>query len=155
MRHLIFKLALPLTIIIMAVFTKWWLVLPVDGGNTVMSGFPFPFIADGWHTSLSYQIFIIEFSADFFIQLILWTLIVFLTDKYLLIIKIPKFLNIILWGMAIIISGLAVSIASMPDQIIKLKRDWEIQEVLHSGYQFIWEEKPGQHQLFHHSKQIQ
>lgn len=144
MKYLIFKLALPLTIIIMAVFTKWWLVLPVDGGNTVMSGFPFPFIADGWHTSLSYQIFITEFLADFFIQLLLWTLILFLINKYLFIIKIPKFLNIITWGLAIIISGLAVSIASMPDQIILLKRDWEIQAVLNSGYQFIWEEQSGQ-----------
>lgn len=144
MKYLIFKLALPLTIIIMAVFTKWWLVLPVDGGNTVMSGFPFPFIADGWHTSLSYQIFITEFLADFFIQLLLWTLILFLINKYLFIIKIPKFLNIIIWGLAIIISGLAVSIASMPDQIIRLKRDWEIQAVLNSGYQFIWEKQSGQ-----------
>lgn len=144
LKYLIFKLALPLTIIIMAVFTKSWLVLPVDGGNTVMSGFPFPFIADGWHTSLSYQIFITEFLADFFIQLLLWTLILFLINKYLFIIKIPKFLNIIIWGLAIIISGLAVSIASMPDQIIRLKRDWEIQAVLNSGYQFIWEKQSGQ-----------
>lgn len=144
LKYLIFKMALPLTIIIMAVFTKSWLVLPVDGGNTVMSGFPFPFIADGWHTSLSYQIFITEFLADFFIQLLLWTLILFLINKYLFIIKIPKFLNIIIWGLAIIISGLAVSIASMPDQIIRLKRDWEIQAVLNSGYQFIWEEQSRQ-----------
>ncbi|KFF27152.1 hypothetical protein IW16_07810 [Chryseobacterium vrystaatense] len=144
MKYLIFKMALPLTIIIMAVFTKSWLVLPVDDGNTVMSGFPFPFIADGWHTSLSYQIFITEFLADFFIQLLLWTLILFLINKYLFIIKIPKFLNIIIWGLVIIISGLAVSIASMPDQIIRLKRDWEIQAVLNSGYQFIWEEQSRQ-----------
>ncbi|WP_051890004.1 hypothetical protein [Chryseobacterium vrystaatense] len=144
LKYLIFKMALPLTIIIMAVFTKSWLVLPVDDGNTVMSGFPFPFIADGWHTSLSYQIFITEFLADFFIQLLLWTLILFLINKYLFIIKIPKFLNIIIWGLVIIISGLAVSIASMPDQIIRLKRDWEIQAVLNSGYQFIWEEQSRQ-----------
>ncbi|SHF23779.1 hypothetical protein SAMN02787073_1761 [Chryseobacterium vrystaatense] len=144
LKYLIFKMALPLTIIIMVVFTKSWLVLPVDGGNTVMSGFPFPFIADGWHTSLSYQIFITEFLADFFIQLLLWTLILFLINKYLFIIKIPKFLNIIIWGLVIIISGLAVSIASMPDQIIRLKRDWEIQAVLNSGYQFIWEEQSRQ-----------
>jgi len=136
--------SVPLTVIAMTLFTKRWLVLPVDGGNTAMSGFPFPFIANGWHTSLSYQIFITEFLADFFIQLLLWTLILFLTHKYLFTVKIPKFLNIIIWGLAIIISGLAVSIASMPDQIIRLKRDWEIQTVLNSGYTFIWEEQPRQ-----------
>ncbi|WP_223607058.1 hypothetical protein [Chryseobacterium sp. OSA05B] len=103
--------SVPLTVIAMTLFTKWWFVLPVDAGNTAMSGFPFPFIADGWHTSLSYQIFITEFLADFFIQILLWTLILFLIHKYLFTVKIPKFLNITIWGLAIIISGLAVSIA--------------------------------------------
>lgn len=128
----------------MTLFTKRWLVLPVDAGNTSMSGFPFPFIADGWHTSLSYQIFIIEFLADFFIHLLLWTLILFLINKYLFAIKIPKVLNSIIWGLAIIISGLAIFIASMPDQIIQLKRDWDIQTLVNSGYRFIWQEQPRQ-----------
>ncbi|MCT2561125.1 hypothetical protein [Chryseobacterium herbae] len=136
--------SVPLTVIAMALFTKWWMVIPVDGSNTSMSGFPFPFIADGWHTSLSYQIFITEFLADFFTQLLLWTLILFLTHKYLFDVKIPKVLNSIIWGLAIIISGLAIFIGSMPNQIIQLKRDWEIQTVLNSGYQFIWEDQPRQ-----------
>jgi hypothetical protein len=141
MKRLAFQSA-PLTVITMTFFTKWWLVFPVDGANTAMLGFPFPFIADGWHTSLSYQIFIVEFLSDFFIELLLWTLILFLTNKYLFTVKIPKLLNIIIWGLGIIISGLAVSIASMPDQIIRLKRDWEIQTVQNSEYKFIWEQQP-------------
>lgn len=143
MKHILIP-SVQLTIIVMAIFTKWWLVLPVDGGNTSMSGFPFPFIANGWHTSLSYQIFIIEFLADFLIHLLLWTLILFLINKYLFTLKIPKVLNIIIWGLVIIISGSAIFIAAMPDQVIKLKRDWEIQTLLNSGYHFIWEEQPRQ-----------
>ena len=61
-------LILPLSIISLTIFTKWWYILPVDAPDSMMYGFPIPYSCNGWHTSLSYQIFIFEFIVDLLIH---------------------------------------------------------------------------------------
>lgn len=140
MKRLVLSLIIPLTIISLFVFTKWWYVLPVDAPDTMMMGFPLPYISDGWHTSMSLQIFIAEFFIDLIIHFSLWFLIIFFIHQYIVRINIPKFLAIALWIITTVTLSLAIFIAAMPDQIIKFKRDWDMQ-VIDTGYKFIWQQQ--------------
>ena len=50
--------------------------MPVDAPDTMMTGFPFAFVGDGWFTSMSIQLFVIELCIDFIIYLLFWFVIV-------------------------------------------------------------------------------
>jgi len=138
MKQLIWKLVLPLTVISFSIFTKWWYVLPVDAPDTMMSGFPLIWVSDGWHTSLSLQIFVTELIVNLLVYFFFWLCIVFLINRFLVKIRIPKLILI----PTFIISGLiclgGLLIGSMSEHIYKPKRDFDI-EVLTSGYKFIWQ----------------
>jgi len=136
-KYLTWRLILPLTIVSFGTFTKWWYVLPVDAPDTMMIGFPLAFISDGWHTSMSLQIFIFEFVLDFLIYFLFWFLFIILIDRYLARIKIAKTLTGILWIFSTIIFSVAIFIASFPEQIFEMKRDWDMQ-VLVTGYKLTW-----------------
>ena len=92
MKQLTWRLILPLTIISFGVFTKWWYVLPVDAPDTMMAGFPLAFVCDGWHTSMSLQIFAFELMFDFLIYFSFWFLLIIFINRYLLRIKIDNML---------------------------------------------------------------
>lgn len=64
MKQLTLKLIIPLTVISFAIFTKWWYALPADAPDTMFHGFPFPFVCEGWHSSMTLQ---------FLLQNLLWT----------------------------------------------------------------------------------
>mgnify|MGYP003564452864 CR=1 FL=1 len=136
MRKLIIRYAIPLTLISFSTFTKWWFVLPVDAPSSMMTGFPIPFLCNGWHTSMSYQIFILELFFDLLFYLTCWTILLFMINRFK---KIPinRYLTISLF----VISGLSVApplfIASMPEHIFTIKRDFDIQ-VLDSGFRHRW-----------------
>lgn len=78
LKQLIWKLILPLTIVSFTTLTKWWYVLPVDAPDTMMIGFPFAFVADGWFTSMSLQIFLVEFTIDLAIYFLFWFMLIFM-----------------------------------------------------------------------------
>ena len=137
MKQVTWRLILPLTIISFGVFTKWWYVLPVDAPDTMMAGFPLAFVSDGWHTSMSLQIFLAEFTIDFLVYFLFWFLLIFFIDHYLTQIKIRKILTGILWTLSALIFTIAIIIASMPEQIIKIKRDWDMQVIM-IGYKPTW-----------------
>jgi len=143
MNQLTWRLVLPLTVISFATFTKWWYVLPVDAPDTMMAGFPLPFVSDGWHTSMSLQIFLAEFIIDFLIYFLFWFLLIFFIDHYLARVKIHRLLTWTLWTLSTLIFTIAILIASMPDQIIRVKRDWDMQ-VIETGYKLIWKHQEGQ-----------
>ena len=130
-------LILPVTIISFGTFTKWWYVLPDDAPDTMMSGFPLAFISDGWHTSMSLQIFILELVVDFLFYFLIWFLLIILIHHYIIQIKIAKILTGILWILSTIIFVFAIWISSLPDQVFKIKRDWNMQ-VLVTGFKFVW-----------------
>ncbi|MBP0613959.1 hypothetical protein J8J42_13040 [Chryseobacterium sp. cx-311] len=138
MKQLTLKLVIPLTVISFATFTKWWYVLPVDAPDTMFSGFPLPFVCEGWHTSLSLQIFVTEFTIDLLTYFLFWLALVFCIDRFLTKIIPHKILTITLWtltGLVIIGSGL---IASNPDNIFYVKRPFDM-ETMETGYKFIWQ----------------
>ena len=143
LKQFAWHIILPLTIISFATFTKWWYVLPDDAPDTMMAGFPLAFVSDGWHTSMSLQIFLFEFIVDFLIYFLFWFLLIFIIDRYLTQIKVSKILRMLLWTLSALIFTVAIIIASMPDQIIKVKRDWDMQ-IMTTGYKLTWknQERP-------------
>lgn len=138
MKQLTWRLILPVSVISFATFTKWWYTLPVDAPDTLYSGFPFPFVGEGWHTSMSLQIFILEFLIDFFIYFLFWFILVFLIHRFLTKLCLHKILTIAIWSIAGLIICGAVFIASFPDNIFYLTRTYEM-EVMETGYKPIWQ----------------
>ena len=136
-KQLTWRLTLPLTIISFGTFTKWWYVLPVDAPDTMMIGFPLAFVSDGWHTSMSLQIFVLEFLFDFLVYFLFWFLLIAIIKRHLTQIKFFKILTGVLWTLSAIIIAFSVWIASFPEQIFKLKRDWDMQ-VMVTGYKATW-----------------
>ena len=134
---LTFNLVLPLTIISFGTATKWWYVLPDDAPDTMMFGFPLPFVGDGWFTSMSHQIFLFEFAFDFLIYFLFWFILLFTINRYLKEIRIPKFLTGILWVLSAIIFTVSVWFVSYPEQLFKLNRDWNM-KIMVTGYKLTW-----------------
>lgn len=137
----LFKLALPTTIVSMFLVTKWWYALPVDGPDKLHWGFPFAFMGEGFHTSMSFQFFILEFLADFSIYFMSWILVFYIFFRFYPKIKVPKILTKIIISIAIILSMAFAIIVSMSNPLYHSRRgyDWKI---LDTGYVFLWQETP-------------
>ena len=138
MKQLTWKLVLPLTIMSFATFTKWWYVLPVDGPDTMMTGFPLPFVCPGWHTSMSLQIFLTEFMIDILVFFVFWFLTTFCINRYLKKLRVGKRLTIILLTISGLVVTGAVIIASNSDNTFRTERPWDM-EVMTTDYKFIWQ----------------
>lgn len=138
MKQLTWKLILPLTVISFGTITKWWYALPVDAPDTLYSGFPFPFVGDGWHTSMSLQIFVLELFADFLIYFLFWFTVIFCVNKFWTKIKTNKIVTIGLWTISGLIIIGASCIASFPEHIFYIKRPYDM-EIMETGFKFVWE----------------
>jgi hypothetical protein len=138
MKLLTLKLVLPLTVISFMIFTKWWYVFPDDAPDIILWGFPFPYAGDGFHTSMSLQIFAFELFIDFLIYFVFWFLIIFSINRFVIKINIRRILTITL----LIIAGFVVIgslfIICMPENILLVKRDFKV-EIKETGYKFIWQ----------------
>ena len=137
MKRLTWCLVLPLTMISFGTLTKWWYVLPVDAPDTLMSGFPFAFVADGWFTSMSIQLFVIELCADLLIYFLFWFLIVFLIKRVWTQLTFSKILTRVFWTLAILTITFWTFIFTISEKNVKLTRDWDMR-VLVTGYKFTW-----------------
>jgi hypothetical protein len=135
MKKLIWQLIIPLTVISFEMFTKWWFVLVEDGPDEILTGFPLPYFCSGWHTSLSLQFFVTELIIDFFTYFTFWFLIIFLVNKYVYTFKPHKIRTRILLISSSLILALNILIASNPDNIFTVKRDFKTQ-VLETGFKF-------------------
>lgn len=140
MKKITLQLILPLTIISFFIFTKWWFTLPVDAPKTIFFGFPFPFLCNGWHTSMSLQIFIIEFLVDLLIYFSFWFILVFCINRYVIVIKVNRIFTAILLSASILICILCIWIASFRENVFDVKRNFDI-KILETGYKFIWQPK--------------
>ena len=140
MKQLTWKLVLPLTVISFEIFTKWRYVLVEDGPATIMLGFPLAFVCDGWHTSLSLQIFITEFIIDLLTYLVFWFLLIFGIDRFLIKISVHKILTISLLVLTGLIITATIMIASMPNHVYQARRDFDV-KVMVTGYKFIWQQQ--------------
>ena len=142
MKKLIWQLILPLTIISFACFTKWWYVYPIDAPGSVLEGFPLPYVCNGWHTSLSLQIFIAELIIDLFVYFSFWFVLVLFIDKYLFKITVHRFLTKVVLILSCLIIALYVLFAINPDNIFYFRRNFDM-EIIDMGYGFIWEKAKG------------
>lgn len=130
MNRLQFSLAIPLTIILFATVTKWWYVIPEDAPDTPLFGFPFPFVCNGWHTSLSLQIFVLEFIVDILFYYFIVKLVLFFVDRFWLKNKFSSGFLIAVWVMA----GFIITISGFwvvnPDNLFFIKRpfDFDVKE---------------------------
>jgi prepilin signal peptidase PulO-like enzyme (type II secretory pathway) len=140
MKSLTFKIVIPLTIISLATLTKWWYALPVDAPDTMFTGFPFPFVCDGWHTSLSLQIFVTEFIADLLTYFLFWFIVIFSINRFAVKLKVDKAITIGLWTLSGLIMAFATLLASNKDNLFYVKRPFKM-EVMETGFQFGWEHK--------------
>lgn len=144
MKQLIYKLIVPLTIISLAICTKEWYVLPVDAPHSVLSGFPLPYVCNGWHTSLSYQYFLVEFIIDCFVYFLFWFSIIMGINRFVITVKMPNFLTKTLLATTIFIIGVSFLFISNSDNLFYLKRDFDI-EIIKTNYICIWEDKIDYH----------
>ncbi len=97
MKKLRLTLVLPLSIIALAVFRVRWYVKPFDARDSYLYGFPFPSLAEAWHTSGAYQVFLLEFILNFLFYVVCFRLMVALIERYLFRIQVPKFIPVVLW----------------------------------------------------------
>lgn len=140
MKKLLWKLILPLTVISIMIFTKWRYALVVDGPDEIFTGFPFAFVCSGWHTSLSLQIFVLEFVANLLIYFLIIFLLVYTIDRLVIKINVPRLASIpliVFSSLIVILSGL---VALNPDNIYYLKRDFDI-EIMETGFKFVWQKQ--------------
>lgn len=141
MKILTLKLVLPLTVISFMIFTKWWHVFPVDGPDIILWGFPFPFAGDGFHTSMSLQIFVFELIIDFLIYFVFWFLIIFSINRFVIKVNIRRILIITLFIIAGFVLIGSLIIMSLPENMFLVKRDFKV-EIKETGYKFIWQNQP-------------
>jgi len=139
MKSYIAKCIIPLTIISFACFTKWWYTLPLDAPDTMFAGFPLPYVCEGWHTSMSLQIFISEFIIDLLVYFSFWYLLIFLINRYVGRITINKITSIGLWSITLLTIIGTSFIAFDTNNIYYVKRPFKI-EIIETGYKFIWQQ---------------
>ncbi len=138
MKKLILQLIIPLTLLSFAFITKWWYADIVDGSDEILIGFPLPYTCPCWHTSLCSQFFVMEFFVDLFCYFLLWFIIVFLVNNYLIKLKLNKALTITLYCLTILLSLGNTILAFNTEYVIRTKRNVEI-NILETGYQFMWQ----------------
>jgi len=135
------RVVFPVTIISMFLVTKWWYALPVDGPDKMYWGFPFVFMGEGFHTSMSYQFFMLEFLADFTIYFFFWMILIYFFYRLLPNIRVHRNISKILWSLTLIfIFGFGI-IVGTSNSIFKTKRDYDY-TVMVTGYVFIWQSTP-------------
>ena len=138
MKSLTLKLVIPITIISFATLTKWWYTLPDDAPDTIFTGFPFPFVCNGWHTSLSLQIFVGPLILDLLTYFICWLVLFYCFNRYITKLKTHKLVTISLWTVSIYIVTFATLIAADKNNLFYLKQPYKM-EVMETGFQFGWQ----------------
>lgn len=130
------KITIPLTLISFTIFTKWWYVLPVDGTDQMMFGFPFPHLRQGGN-SMEFVISVRNLIINLLVYFWFWFVIFFVIHKFLFKIKASKFLTIPLWILTFLIL-LANTFIFYLDGRFEWKCDYEM-EIMETGYHFIWD----------------
>ena len=149
MKQLSYKLVFPLTVISFFIFTKWWYTLPVDAPDTIFIGFPLPYLCDGWHTSLSLQVFLFEFFIDLLLYFLCWFVLVYLINRFLITIKIRRGLAIFLLSVSGLIIFFSIWVVSFEENLFYFKRGFTM-EIMETGYKFIWQSQERPDYLKYH-----
>lgn len=141
MKQMTINLTLPLTIISMFCITKWWFALPIDGPEKFYWGFPFPFLGEGFHTSMSLQFFVLEFLADFMLYFTVVKLLALACTKWHPTFQTPKIFTKTVWVLTFILFTGFSFIVSTSNPIFKIKRNYDWR-VIETGYIFIFQATP-------------
>ncbi len=139
-RHAL-KLIVPFSIISLVILTKWWYAIPVDGPDKLYWGFPFPFMGEGFHTSMSLQLFVFELVVDFLSYFLIWCILFFFFHIVFQVKSISKILIKFSWSLALLCVLGFVILISASNPVIRLRRDYDWQ-LLKTGYVFIWQKTP-------------
>lgn len=135
------KFILPWSVISFALITKWWHAIPLDGPDKLFWGFPFPFMGEGFHTSMSLQIFVLEMLADFLIYLLFWTLVFWKISPERLMGKWYNFSWKSLWTMAMVMVTGFILLVSVSDPVFRIRRPYPI-KIMNTGYKWLWKRTP-------------
>jgi hypothetical protein len=135
------QLVMPITILLFALFTKWWNVLPVDAPYTVYRGFPFPYAGRAWHTSGALQIFVLEFIADLLVYFLFVFCFVLFVNSLFKKRKPHKMLTITLWSLSLVVLSIGLLIGANKDNLFYLKRPYEM-KIKKTGFEFWWDKNP-------------
>lgn len=141
MKQLIIKLAAALSLISMFLLTKWWYAVPVDGPDKLYWGFPFAFMGEGFHTSMSYQLFLIEFIANFAVYFTFWIILYLSVNKWLPNIKLHSLIFKIIWSLALLLCIGFGGLISISNPVFHSKRPYNW-KVIETGAVFIWQNTP-------------
>jgi membrane-associated phospholipid phosphatase len=115
--------------------------LPVDAPDIIMVGFPLTYAGDGWHTSLSLQIFFFELAIDLLTYFSFWFIVIWAIDKFLTKIRINRFVTALLLSITALIAVTLIRIGAHETNLYYINRPYDI-EVLDSGYKFYWDGNP-------------
>lgn len=141
---LFLKRTIPLAILSFSLITKWWHAVPVDGPDKFYWGFPLAFVGQGFHTSMSLQIFIAEFILDAAICISFWLLLFYILKR--MDIRLPEniWVSRVVWSVAVSVVVISGTVIVFSDPVFHWKRpyQWEVKAV---GYIFIWERTPYLH----------
>lgn len=124
----------------MTIFTKWWYILVEDGPDEMLYGFPFPYVAPAWHTSLAKQYFLLPLIADLLFYFCCWLIVIFTISRLFVKIKISKVLSVILISITTIILGMNVYLFFMTDSVATWRRTFKM-DIMDTGYDFIWQKR--------------
>jgi hypothetical protein len=143
MKSLIFKLALPLTIFSITLFTKWWYVLVEDGPDEIFYGFPLPFVGPAWHTSMAHQIFLFELLVDFLFYFICWFIVIYTVNRFVIKLRINKAMSVMLPVASFLVIAGHIYFFIAFDNVMYLRRTFRM-EIMETGFSYTWQrqEKP-------------
>ena len=149
----ILKLALPLTVIVFILFTKWWIVQIVDGPDYIMYGFPFIYKSPAFHTSMAFQYFFIELFVDLFIYFSIIFIVLCKLKKHVIIWMQKKIFITLIYLTMIVLLGFEIVLVTALETNISFKRDFGIELIEKTGFEFPfnnndWEEYDKIHQKF-------
>lgn len=136
MKKLILRLVFPLTMLSFLFVTKSWFVRVVDGPDKYMRGFPLICEGQGFHTSMSTQIFVGEFFLNLLSYFLFWFIIVYLFNRFLLKIKLHKAVYRFLIFLSVLALALYASMLTLGDVEFKSSRDFDV-EVISTSITFL------------------
>src|SRR3954463_7631951 len=139
MKNLSLRLVLPLTIISFALITKWWYALPEDAPDTMYTGFPLVWKGTAWHTSLAYQVFMVELFIDLLAYFLFWFLLVYCVNRFWFTIQPPKWATITLCSVSILIIAFYTWIGILFDHAYYFKKPYPM-KIVKTGYEFFWQD---------------
>ncbi|BDD10324.1 hypothetical protein FUAX_27560 [Fulvitalea axinellae] len=138
MKKLIIPAVIPATLLSFLFVTKWWFAYPEDAPESFLYGFPLPYKCDGWHTSMSYQIFILELLFDLSVYFLFWLSIFWLIHRRFPEFRINKTLRRIFLSFNVFIVTFNLLVSSASEHVFSLNRDFRI-DTKETSIFFFWQ----------------